>query len=350
MGTHENREIAGVGVMGGSGYIGAELLRYLSIHPGVKVRWVTAQARKGEKVSVVLPNLRGFVDLDFCDVAEAESRMDDVRAVFVALPHNRSQEVIPRLAEAHPGVVFVDMAGDFRANSTGGYRKYYGKDHAAPEWLPRFVYGFTEFQRQRLKGATLIANPGCFATAMLLTLAPLARAGRLCGDLCLTGITGSSGSGNKPIPTTHHPERANNVRAYKPLIHQHLLEVETFLGSLGDSAFRLQFVPQSGPLVRGVFLTLFTPHLRPGELKSIYDETYGGEPLIDVVDGSPELRWVQGTPRSFIGVAGDEERGAVVFSVIDNLGKGAAGQAIQNFNCALGLPETEGLEWPGGYL
>jgi N-acetyl-gamma-glutamyl-phosphate reductase len=341
----------GAGVLGGSGYSGAEILRYLSVHPRVDVRWVSAHSRRGDEVAEVLPNLRGFVQGAFVSEAEAEARIGEVAVVFVALPHNESQAVIPRLAEAHPRVVFIDMGGDFRTNDPAGYARYYGQAHAAPQWLERFVYGLTEFQRERLRGARLIANPGCFATSMLLALAPLARAGRLRGDVCVTGITGSSGSGNKPSATTHHPERFSNVRSYRPLAHQHLLEVEGFLLPLAGAGggFRLHFVPQSGPFARGIFTTVFTPQVPRRDLERIYEEAYRGEPLISVVAGSPDLRWVQGSPRSFIGVEGDESRG-VVFSVLDNLGKGAASQAIQNMNCAMGWPETEGLMLPGGFV
>ncbi len=339
----------GVGVMGGSGYIGGELLRYLSVHPRADIRWVTAHARRGETIADVLPNLRGLVSGAFCGTEDAESRLGEVRAVFVALPHNRSQEVIPRLSAKHGQVTFIDLAGDFRTDDPEGYRKYYKKEHEAPELISRFVYGFTEYQREALVGTRYIANPGCFATGMLLALAPLAKAGRLSRDMCLTGVTGSSGSGNKPSPGTHHPERATNFRSYKVLVHQHLLEVESFLRTLTKNDFRLQFVPQSGPFVRGIYTTLFTPGIGAEELRRIYEDAYGEEPLIGLVSGSPELRWVQGTPRSFLGIAGDGGNG-VVFSAIDNLGKGAASQAIQNFNGALGLPETEGLLWPGGYV
>jgi N-acetyl-gamma-glutamyl-phosphate reductase len=257
--------------------------------------------------------------------------------------------VIPRLAARRPEAAFIDMGGDFRANDPAGYRLHYGQEHAAPEWLPRFVYGFTEFQRDKLAGARFVANPGCFATSMLLLLAPLARAGELRGDLCLTGITGSSGSGNKPSATTHHPERAANVRAYKPLAHQHLLEVVSFLRTLTAEAFRLHFVPQSGPFVRGIFTTLFTPGLGAPALEKTYRGAYAQEPLVSLVSGSPEVRWVQGTPRAFVGIAGSGADG-VAFCVIDNLGKGAAGQAVQNLNRLFGWPETEGLLWPGGFV
>ena len=339
----------GVGVLGGSGYIGAELLRYLCVHPRVEIRWVTAHSRRGSPVGSVLPNLRGFVDEDFIGRDDAEARLAEVDVIFVALPHNESQDVIPRLVEKQPQVVVVDMAGDFRTDDPDGYEKLYRKAHVAPEWLPRFVYGFTEFQRDALRGARLVANPGCFATCMLLALAPLAKAGRLAGDVCLTGITGSSGSGNKPTPTTHHPERFGNVRSYKPLAHQHLLEVRHLLRSLTDEPFELHFVPQSGPFARGIYTTVFTPGVGKDELKRILEDAYAGEPLVDVVEGSPDLRWVQGSPRSFVGFAGDEKNG-VIFSVIDNIGKGAASQAIQNMNTALGFPETEGLRLPGGFV
>ena len=154
---------------------------------------------------------------------DVEERIGEVDVAFTALPHNESQNLLPKLAEANPEVRLVDMAGDFRTNDPAGYEKYYGCEHTASDWLPRFVYGFTEFQREKIRAARLVANPGCFATGMLLALAPLAAAGRLQGNVCLLGLTGSSGSGNKPRQTTHHPERFSNVRSYKPLGHQHLL-------------------------------------------------------------------------------------------------------------------------------
>jgi len=338
-----------VGVIGGSGYIGAEILRYLSVHPRLTVSWVTANSRVGQPVSGVLPNLSGLVEQQFCSLEDGIARLDEVDAVFVCLPHNRSQEVFPDLLERAPEVVFVDLGGDFRTDDPAGYRRYYKKEHAAPHLLPRFVYGLTEFRRDALREAKTIANPGCFATTLNLALAPLAARGHLRGDVFTTGITGSSGSGNQPIPTTHHPERATNVRAYKPLVHQHVLEVESFLRTLTDEDFRIRFVPQSGPYVRGIFATVFTPGLSQDALLEIYRDAYGDEGLIHVVEGSPELRWVQGTPRSFIGVAGDGTDG-VVFCVTDNLGKGAAGQAVQNLNLALGFPELEGLRVPGGFV
>lgn len=345
----ESVRIRGVGVIGGSGYSGAELLRYLCAHPRVEIRWVTANTKVGEAIADVLPNLRGFVQGEFLPLEAAEDRLGEVDVVFVSLPHNESQKVIPKLAEKAPQVIFIDLGGDFRTNDPEGYRRYYGCEHVAPEWIPRFVYGFPEYMREKIRGAKLIANPGCFATALNLSLAPLAAAGRLSGSVCVVGVTGSSGSGNRPTEGTHHPERANNFRAYKALSHQHLLEVEAFLRTLGARDFRIEFVAHSGPFVRGIFTTLFAPHIGVKELEEIFRSAYDGEELVTVMRGSPHLRWVQGTPRTVIGVDGTEDRG-VVFSVTDNLGKGAAGQAIQNMNLALGFPETEGLRIPGGFV
>ena len=339
----------GVGVIGGSGYIGAELLRYLAVHSGVELRWVTAKTKAGQLVADVLPNLRGHVSRTFVKLQDLSADLDGVRAVFVALPHNKSQEVIPELATRLPQVAFIDMGGDFRTPDPEGYHRYYGREHGAPDWLERFVFGFTEFQRDAIRNARLVANPGCFASSLLLALAPLARAGKLEGDVFATGVTGSSGSGNTPKSTTHHPERAANFRAYKALNHQHMLEVETFLRTLTDASFTIRFVPQSGPFVRGIFTTAFPPGVSRQELDEVYAQCYENDPLISIGSGSPDLRWIQGTPRSHIGIAGDNTQG-VAFVAIDNLGKGAAGQAIQNLNCIFGIEETTGLSLPGGFV
>jgi N-acetyl-gamma-glutamyl-phosphate reductase len=276
--------------------------------------------------------------------------MDEIRVVFLALPHNESQGVLPGLEAAHPDKVWIDLAGDFRTPDPDGFRRYYGREHGARELLARFVYGFTEAQRAVLSDARLIANPGCFATGMLLALFPLVEAGLVSGPVAVTGITGSSGSGREPSRTTHHPERAQNIRSYKPLVHPHLLEVERFLASRAAKPVEVHFVPQSAPVVRGIFTTVFVPGASRDAVWEVFERVYGREPLIDMVEGSPELRTVQSTPRSVIGIDGTPERGSVVFTAIDNLGKGAAGQAIQNMNCALGLPETTGLDWPGGFV
>ncbi len=338
------------GVLGASGYIGAEVMRYVALHPNLALEFATANRDAGKPIGHVLPNLGGFFEQKFLTAAEGEARAGDVDVVFLALPHNESQDVLPRLVEKYPGKTWIDLAGDFRTSDPVGFEKYYGGPHRAPDLLRQFVYGFTEGQRDALPGARLIANPGCFATGVLLALYPLMNTGMLSDPICVTALTGSSGSGREPSRTTHHPERAQNLRAYKMLRHQHLLEVESFLNSRSDSEIRLQFVPQSAPIVRGIFTTLFLPGQSVDAVLNAVERAYGREPLIDVVTGSPDVRVVQSTPRAVVGIAGEADRGAVVFSAIDNLGKGAAGQSIQNMNRALGLEETTGLLWPGGYV
>jgi N-acetyl-gamma-glutamyl-phosphate reductase common form len=346
----KDQDRVAVGILGASGYIGAELMRYVALHPRLDLAWATANRDAGRPASEVFPNLRGFFDAPFLSADAGEDRIGEVRIVFLTLPHHESQQVLPGLVASHPDKIWIDLAGDFRSPDAAGYARYFGRDHAAPELLDRFVYGFTEAQREALAGARLIANPGCFATGMLLGLWPLVAQGIAAGDVCLTGITGSSGSGRQPSATTHHPERAENLRAYKTLVHQHLLEVESFLRKVSGPGLRLQFVPQSAPIVRGILTTVFLPDRNPSQIRDLLEKTYASETLIDVIAGCPDVRTVAGTPRSVIGVDGSEERGTIVFSAIDNLGKGAAGQAIQNLNCAMGWQETAGLCWPGGFV
>lgn len=347
--TSASHKKTNVGVIGGSGYIGAELLRYLVTHPALDIRWVSANTQAGKRIDAVLPNLTGFLDLEYATLEAAEEQLSDVEAVMVCLPHNRSQEVIPRLAERAQTTVFIDMGGDFRSPDPARYEMFYGREHAASDWLPRFVYGLTELQREKLRKTRLVSSPGCFATAIDLALAPLASAGKLPPDVFIAATTGSSGAGNRPLPTTHHPERGTNMRAYKPLVHQHLLEIESFLSTLTEANFRLHFVPHSGPYVRGIFATVFTPGVGRRELEELLHSAYDGEALISVVSGSPDLRWTQGSPRAVLGIAGEDDRG-VIFSTLDNLGKGGAGQGVQNLNCVLGLPETMGLQVPAGFV
>ncbi|MBN1418638.1 MAG: N-acetyl-gamma-glutamyl-phosphate reductase [Planctomycetes bacterium] len=333
-----------VGVFGATGYIGGELLRYLAVHPAAEVRFATSRGDAGRPISKGYPNLRGLLDSPF--VAPDGADVGGCDVVFCALPHNVSQEWIPRWIRENPDVRIIDMGGDFRTPDPAGYAEYYGREHGAPDLLSSFVYGFVEAKREAIRGARYVANPGCFATALLLALWPLRRAGLLAGSVQVAAVTGSTGSGNKPSGTTHHPERFTNYRAYKVLSHQHLLEVRHFIGAGG---WDLDFVPHSGPFARGIFLTLFPPPIPLPRLAEVYREAYGGEALVDVIDGTPDLRLVLGTPRATIGVAGRAERG-IVLAAIDNLGKGGPTQGIQNMNLMVGIEETCGLRIPGGFV
>ncbi len=334
------------GIFGGSGYAGGELLRYLLHHPDVEITFVTSRSNAGKKVADVLPNLAPFSnELTFQD-PEAVS-VKGLDAVFLGLPHNTSQEIVPHLLEENSGLKILDLAGDFRTPDPAGYRHYYGIEHKAPGLLDRFVYGFTEARREEVKKAQLVANPGCFATSLLLGLWPLQKEGLLKGSVVINSMTGSTGAGIKLRPTTHHPNRATNIRAYKILKHQHLLEVNHFLEK--SSAWELHFIPHAGPFARGIFTTFFFRGITSDTLGSVYEKAYRDAPFVRVTEGSPELRLVQDTPFSIVGFEGGGE-GACGFAAIDNLAKGTATQAVQNMNLMFGLKETTGLWIPGGFV
>jgi N-acetyl-gamma-glutamyl-phosphate reductase len=247
------------------------------------------------------------------------------------------------------------MSGDFRLRSAESYERYYGQRHPHPERLADFVYGLPELHRERIRSARFVASPGCFATAIELGLLPLARAGLLDGVVHVQGITGSSGSGVAAQATTHHPVRAGNLRAYKPLWHQHVPEILEALAAAGAPGVELRFVPVSAPLVRGILATSFVevPEAWTEErLQALFRDAYAGEPFVRVpARRLPEVAAVAGSNHAEVGVAaGPAWRGrrtAIVVSALDNLVKGGAGQAVQSMNLVLGLDERLSLEDPG---
>jgi N-acetyl-gamma-glutamyl-phosphate reductase len=218
-------------IFGGSGYGGSELLRLLLLHPSVEIALVTANEHAGKAVSEVHRNLYGLTDLRFTRAPEDLSGLVDVDCVFLALPHGQAMEIAPRLP-AH--VRAIDLSGDFRLRDRALFERHYGREHTAMEAQGEFVYGLTETNRERIKGARLISNPGCFATATLLGLAPLVAGHLLSGRVIVDAKTGSSGSGAKPAANTHHPQRMNSFYAYKPFTHQHVPEIEQELRVVGD--------------------------------------------------------------------------------------------------------------------
>jgi N-acetyl-gamma-glutamyl-phosphate reductase len=335
-----------IAILGGTGYGGSELLRLLLFHPGVQVVRVTSRNHPGEPLGAVHPHLRNVTRLAFDDAEPAEAARD-ADLVFSALPHGASMEAIRELPASVP---VIDLSGDFRLRDPSSYEQAYGREHRAPDRLPDFVYGLTEFNRPRIVTARAVANPGCFATGVLLALMPLALEGLLDGPVAIAGVTGSSGSGTEPRATTHHPERAEAYRAYKPLVHQHLPEVIQELARAGCAGARLSFVPHSAPMVRGIHITaLLHPagrRLDTARLRSILDKHYGEERFIRVLDSPPDCAVVAGS--NFADVHGTVGDGAVAILVaLDNLVKGMSGQAVQNMNLMLGLPEDQGLSFPG---
>jgi N-acetyl-gamma-glutamyl-phosphate reductase common form len=340
-----------IGIAGATGYIGSELMRLCSIHPHLDLRWVTSESRAGHKVFDEFPNLLGYVRDEF--VAFEIGLLADVDAVFMCLPHGGAMETIKQAVEAFPDVKLIDLSGDFRSPNLEKWEQYYKTRHTAREYQERFVYGLTEFNREAIKGAQYVANPGCFATALNLLLAPFAKHGELVGEVCVSAITGSSGAGNKPLKTTHHPERGQNVRAYKVLEHQHLVEVVPFLEGLHElNDFDLYFVPQSGPWVRGIFATAFIPLNNQKSLATVNEivrDTYEDEAFVHILEGTPELRLVQNTNNAHLSFRAQGDM-LVGTCAIDNLVKGGSGQALQNLNVMLGLDETTGLNHPAGYV
>jgi N-acetyl-gamma-glutamyl-phosphate reductase len=341
-------------LVGASGYGGAEIIRRLLRHPDVELVRVVAADHIGERVGDTHLALEGATDLRFekLDPREAAEGMD---VVFLALPRGISAKEMPGLIAT--GARIIDMSGDFRLKSAASYERYYELVHPHPELLGTFVYGLPEQNREAIRGAMRVASPGCFATAVELGLLPLARAGLLPGDVETVGITGSSGSGVVPSATTHHPVRAVNLRTYKPLFHQHVPEIEETLAAAGSNV-SLSFVPVSAPLSRGILATSFVrvpESVGAHQLHAIYERAFAGEPFVRVPGRRlPEVAAVAGSTYAEVGAEVGPARGGTrvvsVFSALDNLVKGGAGQAVQSMNLMLGLDERAALDdvagWP----
>lgn len=339
-------------IVGGTGYGGMELLRYLVDHPHVEVTAITSRTETGS-VGDVHPHLRGMTDLYFtADRAVDLAARNDV--LLFAAPHGVAAKEVPAVLAAHPKVKVVDLSGDFRLRDGASYPSVYGWAHPAPDWLEKAAYGLPECGgRAAIRGPAcrLVANPGCHASATILALWPLARAGLLPARPAVVSVTGSSGSGAEPKKGTHHPERFSNFKAYKPLEHQHVPEIEQCLSDAGASGSRIAFVPCSGPFSRGIHVTavLETGAGREDAVLAAYRDAYAKEPFVRLVPDSAEVRAVAGT--NFVDVAIVSRGGATCVTVAtDNLGKGMAGTAVQNVNLLFGLPETAGLLRPGAGL
>ena len=341
-------------IIGGSGYGAAEMLRRLVIHPDVEVVKVASIDNVGEPLESAHPHLTGLTDLVFEDITPAEAaRGCDV--ALLALPHKVTAAKVPQLVEL--GVKIVDMSGDFRLRDKDAYARYYDATHPVPELLGTFTYGLPELNRDAIKSSARIASPGCFATGTELALLPLAKAGLLQGPVHVTAITGSSGSGAAPRPTTHHPTRAVNLRTYKPLVHQHVPEIAQTLADAGAGEVALRFAPVSAPLTRGIFVSAFLEvdqDWTSDRIAESFASCFDSEHFVRVPKGRlPEVAAVAGSNFVEVGFAvGDPWQGkrtVTAFSAIDNLIKGGAGQAIQNMNLVLGLDERLSLEDPGSW-
>ena len=331
-----------VGIFGGSGYGGSELLRILLFHPHAEVRLVTANEQAGKAVGAVHRNLNGLTDLRFTRAPEELESLSELDLLFLALPHGQAMEIAPELPKS---LRVIDLSGDFRLKSRAEFEKHYEREHTAIDLQSEFVYGLTEMNRERIAQARLISNPGCFATATLLGLAPLAASGLLGGRVIVDAKTGSSGSGAKAAANTHHPQRMNSFYAYKPFTHQHVPEIEQALKEACDWTSELVFMTHSLPVSRGIFASIYaeTNHaVTLEEVRDLYADFYSDAFFVRLVEGSPDINWVKTTNFCDIGFAA-RGRQVVIFSALDNLVKGAAGQAVQNMNLMAGLDEKTGL-------
>ncbi len=330
-------------IYGGSGYGGSELLRILLFHPDVEIAFVTANEHVGKPVSSVHQNLRNLTELEFSPVpSDHKGAMADIDVVFLALPHGHAAEIVPNLPT---GIKVIDLSGDFRLEDPDQIAKFYKRENADTELQSNFIYGLAEANKERIRSAQYIANPGCFATATLLALAPLVSSGLLNGKIIVDAKTGSSGSGAKAAANTHHPQRSNSFYAYKPFVHQHLPEIEQFLTKSFGEKGEIVFMTHSLPVARGIFASCYaetSANITNADLKNLYEHFYKDSFFVRFVENSPDIHWVKGTNFCDISV-NSNGRQIAIFSAIDNLVKGAAGQAVQNMNLMFGLPETTGL-------
>ncbi|MDD5404288.1 MAG: N-acetyl-gamma-glutamyl-phosphate reductase [Sulfuricella sp.] len=333
-----------VGIVGGTGYTGVELLRLLAQHPEAHLEVITSRKEAGMAVSDMFPNLRGRVNLKFQDPAEAPLHQCDV--VFFATPNGVAMLQAKTLVDA--GVKVIDLAADFRFKDIPLWEKWYGMQHACPELAAEAVYALPEINRSEISGARVIANPGCYPTAVQLGFMPLIDAGAIeLKGLVADCKSGVSGAGRKAEVAALFSEASDNFKAYGVAGHRHLPEIEQGLSRRAGVPVGLVFVPHLTPLIRGIHATLYARLTKEVDLQALYEQHYANEYFVDVLPSGrhPETRSVRSA--NFCRLAVHRPQGGdtvVILSVIDNLVKGAAGQAVQNMNILFGLPEATGLQ------
>jgi len=332
-----------VGIIGGTGYTGSELSRILCVHPDIELTALTSRQNAGKKVSDVHTFLKGYLDISF---TEKISETKDLDLVFVATPHGVAMEEVPALMDA--GVKVVDLSGDYRLKDPSEYKKWYGHDHTDEKYLKDAVYGLPELFRDKIKGAGLVANPGCYATSIILACAPLMKAGVIHDHVIADAKSGTSGAGMVPSPRLHHPFCGESVIPYSVGTHRHTPEVEMAVDMFSNSKSNVTMIPHLIPIVRGILSSCYMKAKKDVDnetITKIFEKQYEKEPFVHYVK-EPSIRAVVGSNHAQTGseVLGDT---VVAFGVLDNLVKGASGQAVQCMNLMLGLKETAGLNTPG---
>ena len=332
-----------IGIIGGTGYTGGELARLLCRHPDVEIAAMTSRQNAGRPVSEIHPYLGGYIDLAF---TERISDTKDLDLVFVATPHGVAMSEVPVLLEQ--GVKAIDLSGDYRLHDPEVYEKWYGHHHTDTENLQNAVYGLPELFRDRIRGADLVANPGCYATSAILACAPLMKSGLVENDVIVDSKSGTSGAGMVPSTRTHHPNCSTCIIPYSVGTHRHTPEIEMAVDMFAGSSMSLTFVPHLVPIVRGILSDCYFDlrgDVSQKEIDEVYLRQYGKERFVHYVK-EPLSREVYGSNHAEVSakVLGKH---VAAFGAIDNLVKGASGQAVQCMNLMLNLDEAAGLDYPG---
>ncbi len=332
-----------VGIVGGTGYTGGELARLICSHPGMELKAMTSRGNAGKPVDSVHGYLKGYVEMDFQASIENGEGLD---LIFLATPHGVSMEHVPGLLDM--GLKIVDLSGDYRLDDEKVYSQWYGKGHDDKDNLTKAVYGLPELFRESIADAQLVANPGCYPTASILALAPLFAAGVVKGDVVIDAKSGTSGAGVNPSIRTHHPVCGESVIAYNSGKHRHQPEIDLILHKLGEGG-EVYFSPHLVPIVRGILASCYldvNEVMTSTELQSLYAEFYSGERFVHVT-GDGSIRAVVGSNHCQVAPVSLGGSKVAVFSSIDNLVKGASGQAVQCANIMCGMPEEMGIDFPG---
>ncbi|MCL2334394.1 MAG: N-acetyl-gamma-glutamyl-phosphate reductase [Candidatus Methanoplasma sp.] len=332
-----------VGIIGGTGYTGSELSRMLCTHPEVELAALTSRQNAGKKVSELQTFLKGYSDIRF---TEKISDTKDLDLVFVATPHGVAMDEVPQLMES--GVKVIDLSGDYRLRDKAEYAKWYGHEQTDAKNLKSSVYGLPEFFRSKIKNADLVANPGCYATSIILACAPLVKAGVVETDIIADAKSGTSGAGMVPSARLHHPFCGESLIPYSVGTHRHTPEIEQTIGDITKGGVKVTMVPQLLPIVRGILSSCYMnlkKDMSDEEIAKIFEKQYGEEHFVHYVK-EPSIRAVVGSNHAHVGsnVIGNK---VVAFGVLDNLVKGASGQAVQCMNLMLGIKETTGIDTPG---
>ena len=335
-----------VGIVGGTGYTGVELLRLLAGHPSTELVAITSRSEKGKPVSALFPNLRGIVDMPFTEPTVANLKDCDV--VFFATPHGVAQNLVPEILAA--GIRVVDLSADFRIRDIDIWEKWYAQKHAAPQLVSQAVYGLPEFNRDEIADANLVACAGCYPTSVQLGLKPLLEAGAIdVSDIVANSASGVSGAGKQANVATLLSEAGDNFKAYGASGHRHQPEIEQGLADMAGKPVGLIFVPHLLPMIRGIHTTLYVDLIQDLDVQALYETHYADEPFVDVLEPNshPETRTVRGSNNCRIALHRPGNGNKLVILVVeDNLTKGASGQALQCMNIMFGLDEDAGLTMP----